>query len=257
VDVRLSSVALQQRIPSVNPFTQKVVDVAAVDLESKTKTAVGFNLGILAKPSEEWSVGIAYRHKVKIEYTGTAAFNLLDTGSSELDTLVARTLPSSPVPVTTSIEFPAILSGGVAYTRDDWVIEADVNWYQWSTFASLPVDLEGRPDLSRVVPESYKNSMQYRIGVERRLTEYFLIRGGYFFDRTPSPPESMSPLLPDADRHGFALGTTWTSGRFRLDAAAWYVRSPDRATEGLSRDRYDGTYKSSSATLGISLGYSF
>jgi long-chain fatty acid transport protein len=257
VDVRLSSVQLEQRIPSVNPFTQKVVDVAAVDLTTSTKTGVGFNVGILGKPTEQWAIGLAYRHKVKIDYAGTAAFDLLGTGSSELDTLVARTLPAAPVPVTTTIEFPAFLSAGVAFSPEDWVVEADVNWYQWSTFATLPIQLEGREDLSRVVQERYENTLQFRVGLERRITDDVFVRAGYFFDQTPAPPESISPLLPDSDRHGFALGASFISGRFRLDAAAWYVRSPDRSTDGINRDHYDGTYKSKAATLGISMGYSF
>ena len=37
----------------------------------------------------------------------------------------------------------------------------------------------------------------------------------------------------------------------------WYVLSPARSTEGLNRDAFDGTYKSSAVTLGIFLGYSF
>ena len=83
------------------------------------------------------------------------------------------------------------------------------------------------------------------------------MRGGYFFDQSPAPAESISPLLPDADRNGFALGGTWKSGRFHADAAMWYLLSPARSTEGVSRDSFDGTYKSHAVTLGIFLGYSF
>jgi long-chain fatty acid transport protein len=136
-------------------------------------------------------------------------------------------------------------------------VEVDVNWYQWSTFDAIVLDFEGRDDLDRVIEEHYESSFQYRLGVERRLGDTVSVRAGYFFDQTPAPPESVSPLLPDSDRHGFALGASWSVGRVRLDAASWYLRSPDRSTEGRSRDRYDGTYGSSALTLGISLGYSF
>jgi long-chain fatty acid transport protein len=95
------------------------------------------------------------------------------------------------------------------------------------------------------------------MGLERRLNDAFAVRGGYFFDQSPAPAESISPLLPDADRNGFALGGTWKSGRFHADAAMWYVLSPARSTEGVSRDQFNGSYKSSAFTLGISLGYSF
>jgi long-chain fatty acid transport protein len=83
------------------------------------------------------------------------------------------------------------------------------------------------------------------------------VRGGYFFDETPSPPASMSPLLPDANRNGFCLGGSYTSGQLRVDAAAWYVSASERSTDGQSRDHYDGSYKSRALTLGVSLGYTF
>jgi long-subunit fatty acid transport protein len=67
----------------------------------------------------------------------------------------------------------------------------------------------------------------------------------------------VSPLLPDANRNGIALGGSWTSGRLRLDAGAWLVLGSARATAGQNRDRYEGTYQSRAFTLGVSLGYEF
>lgn len=256
LDLRFSSVTLQRRVPFVNPFTQKPVDVAEVRLESNTNTGIGFNVGLLAKPSESLSVGISYRHKVKVDYDGTATFTKVPTGNAQLDTLVAGALPGS-VGVTTGIEFPGFLSGGIAYVWNDWTIEGDVNWYQWSTFDQLDLVFDGRPDLDRTITEDYESSMQYRVGLERRLNDIWRIRGGYFFDQSPSPAASVSPLLPDADRHGICLGGTWQSGRVRLDAASWYVFAKERSTEGVNRDRYDGTYKIKALTFGLSLGYSF
>jgi long-chain fatty acid transport protein len=147
--------------------------------------------------------------------------------------------------------------GGVAYTTGDWTFEVDVDWYQWSKFRQLPLVFTDRPDLSQNIVENYKNTWQYRMGLERRLNETWAVRGGYFFDQSPAPAASISPLLPDADRNGFALGGTWKSGRFHADSAMWVLLSPARSTEGMNRDAFDGTYKSHAITLGIFLGYSF
>lgn len=257
IDLRMTKVKLDRHVPAVNPFTLKVADVASVQLQSDRATDLGFNLGLLAKPSEKLSVGLSYRRKVKQDYTGTAAFTLLPTGNAQFDQAVAGRLPSGGVPVRTAIEFPGILSGGAAYRWNDWVFEGDVNRYQWSSFDSLPLTLEGRPELSSIVEERYKNSWQLRFGAERRLNDAWRVRGGYFFDQTPSPAESVSALLPDASRHGFALGGTWRGPRVFVDAGAWYVRSQRRSTEGVNRDRFDGTYRSHATTLGVSLGYTF
>jgi long-chain fatty acid transport protein len=256
LDIRLSSVSLRRRVPVINPFTQKVVDAAEVQLDSKTDVAFGFNVGALAKLSDELSVGLHYRHKVKANYKGSAAFTRLPTGNAQLDAVLTNLLPSRE-PVTTAIEFPALVSGGVAWSPRDWTFEADLDWYQWSTFRRLSIAFTGRPDLDEDVVENYADSWQYRLGLERRLSESFAVRGGYFFDQSPAPAASISPLLPDADRNGFALGGTWKAGRFHADAAAWFLLSPERSTEGLNRDRYNGTYKSHAVTLGIFLGYAF
>jgi long-chain fatty acid transport protein len=257
LDVRLSSVSLQRRVPVVNPFTQRVIDGASVDLSSNTDVGFGFNVGALAKISESLSAGVHYRHQVKSSYNGTANFTQIGTGNAQLDTALTARLPQGSQALTTEIVFPGIFMGGVAYTTGDWTFEADLDWYQWSKFSRLNLVFTDRPDLTQAIVENYKNSWQYRMGLERRLNETWAVRGGYFFDQSPAPAESISPLLPDADRNGFALGGSWKSGRFHADAAMWVLLSPARSTEGVSRDSYDGTYKSHAVTLGIFLGYSF
>jgi long-chain fatty acid transport protein len=257
VDVRRSKVELDRRVPVVNPFTQKVVDIADAHLESSTDTSFGFNVGLLGKPSEDLSLGIAYRHKVTAEFEGTAAFDRIPTGNDELDTLVTATLPAGAEPLTTQVTFPSILSGGAALTRGDWTLSAEVDYFQWSTFDQVDIVFTERPDLSQSIVEEYENSWQFRFGLERRLGPSWAIRGGYYIDETPAPAASISPLLPDSSRHGFCLGGTWTNGRVRLDAGSWYVAGKERSTEGSNRDQYDGTYKAKAFTFGASLGYRF
>ena len=257
LDVRFSSMSLTRRVPVINPFTQKVEDGASAHLRTGTDMGIGFNVGILARPSPSLSLGASYRHKVKADYSGDATFSPIPTGNAELDAQVAAGIPSGAVPVTTSITFPAIASFGAAYTFGDWTVEADVNWYQWSTFDRVLLLFETREDLNQAIVEDYANSWQYRLGVERPLTRIWTVRGGLFYDQSPAPAASVSPILPDADRYGLALGGTWKPGRFWMDAGSWIVLGESRSTEGQSRDRYDGSYKSRGLTLGVSFGYAF
>jgi long-chain fatty acid transport protein len=193
---------------------------------------------------------------VKVEYDGSATFSPRPTGNSQLDAVIASGLPGAQA-VTTTITFPALVSAGLAQRFGPWTFEVDVNWYQWSTFDRLPITFVDRPDLSEVIVEEYGDSFQYRFGLERDLAEAWTVRAGYFWDETPSPPASVSPLLPDSNRHGIALGGSWTSGRLRLDAGSWLVLSSQRSTAGVNRDLYEGSYKGRAFTLGVSLGYGF
>lgn len=257
LDVRFSKVELVRRVPSVDPFTLKVVDIAELTLESGWASGFGFNVGLLAKPTDSLSLGATYRHKVRLDYEGDARFAQILTGNAQFDALVSASLPSGAQALTTSVEFPAIATGGAAYSWRDWTLAADVVWFQWSTFDRLQIAFSERPDLNEVIPELYDDSWQFRVGLERRLNDSWTVRGGYHYDQSPTPPASVSPLLPDASRHGAALGATWKRGRFWIDAGSWYLLFQDRSTEGLNRDRYDGTYSNSALTFGVSFGYRF
>lgn len=257
LDVRLSKVKLLRRVATFNPFTLRTVDAAQVELNADLATAIGFNGGILVKADDHVSFGASYRHKVRTEYDGQGNFALLDTGNAQLNGAVARVLPSGDIPVKTEIETPGIATFGVAVKSGAWTVEGDAVWYQWSTFDQLPITFTSRPDLSSIVEEEYKNSWQYRFGVERKFSDRFSGRAGYFFDTTPAPAESVSPLLPDASRHGFCVGASWLVGAVRVDAGSWYLKFKERSTEGLQRDGYDGAYKSNAFTLGLSFGYTF
>jgi long-chain fatty acid transport protein len=235
LDVRFSKVTLERRVPVINPFTQRPVDAADERLVAGTDTGIGFDVGVLAKFSDDVSFGASYRHKVKVDYQGTASFTPLPTGNAQLDARLLGVLPPESLNLLSSITFPALASGGLAFHRGDWAFEADVNWYQWSSFQSIPVTFPDRPDLSGAITEDYGDSFQYRFGVERTLNDRWAVRGGYYWDETPSPPASVSPLLPDSDRNGFCLGASWTSGKWRVDAASWLVLGSATVTTAPTR----------------------
>jgi long-subunit fatty acid transport protein len=65
----------------------------------------------------------------------------------------------------------------------------------------------------------------------------------------------VTPLLPDANRHGATLGVGFTRGAWTFDAYNLFLFVQNRSTEGRERDGYDGTYKSYVNALGASLGY--
>jgi long-chain fatty acid transport protein len=256
-DVRLSRLELDRNVAAVNPFTFKAQDVAKVNLKSNNEVGYGWNLGLVAMPIDNLSLGVAYRHKVKTDFKGYGDFSRISTGNSQLDAAVALRIPTGAVPVTTQIEFPSLLSIGGSYRWNDWTLAAQIDFHGWSSFDSLPLTFEDRPDLSSVVEESYKNTQIYRLGAEWRMSDTWEFRGGYFYDKSPAPAESVSPLLPDADRHGLAAGATWRSGRWRVEAANWFLLFKERSTEGRNRDGYDGTYKNSAELFAISVGVSF
>jgi long-chain fatty acid transport protein len=258
LDFRLAKVTLRRRVPLTSPFTGQTVDIAEARLESGYGPGIGFNVGVVAKPSDGLSLGLSYRHRVSVDFEGDATFTLIPTGSPQLDAIVAANplLQGRPA-LGTEITFPGVLAGGMAYDWPRWTASADVVWFNWSTFDRLDLTFPDRPQLDQSIVEDYRNTWQFRAGLERRIGESWAVRGGYHYDQTPVPVESVSPLLPDQDRHGLAFGGSWRSERWRVDAGLWYLFLSPRSTEGRSRDHYNGSYDNSAVTLGVSFGRRF
>ena len=83
------------------------------------------------------------------------------------------------------------------------------------------------------------------------------MRGGYGYDHSPAPTDTISPFIHDADRHTFGLGGTWKYEKLRLDFNLRYVLFRNSSTLGISRYGYDGDYSSHSLQFGAALGYRF
>ncbi len=256
LDVRFSSFRLNRRLlANPNPFPVPT-DVAALELKSESDTALGFNLGLLARPSDSVSVGLAYRHKVTGDFGATGTFTQIRTGNTQVDTAVALALPT-PQPAVVTFEFPANLAVGLAYKKDYWTVEGDVVWTFWSVFDTIRIRFPTATQFDTNLTQDYESTWQGRLGVEYLLTETWALRAGYAYDHGPQPTSTASPFLHDSNRHAFGLGGTWKHGNFYVDLMARYLNFRHRDTQGLNRYGYDGIYESSGFQMGAGLGWRF
>lgn len=232
-------------------------NVADVELDGNNTIDFGFNAGILIQPNEDVSLGISYRSNVKVDYEGDAGFTQVSTGNAVLDSAVAAGLPAGQA-VNTKIEFPPLVSVGLAYKGiADWVFEIDLNWVGWSTFDALPFDFQTDDALDISRPQNYEDKFSLRTGAEYRARENLALRYGYYYDPSPQPASSVSPLLPDSDRHGITLGLGYSTGAWTIDAFDLILVFKQRDTEGKNSDGYNGTYSSWANLLGVNVGYNF
>jgi len=170
---------------------------------------------------------------------------------------VAASLPPNQG-VSSVIRFPATWSGAAAYRpRPNWTIEADANFFQWSVFKDLPIYLDQTPSANQTLVENYKDSWQFRFGTENRLPR-FTWRFGYYYDQQAAPDESVTPILPDANRNGLSAGLGFALGakkQMTLDLYELAVFVDTRSTNGVERDGYNGEYKSYVNAAGFGLTY--
>jgi long-chain fatty acid transport protein len=258
-DYRVSKVQLERNQAAINPFTNSVVDVAHIKLNSELTDnhGWGWNAGILVRPIPQLSFGAAYRSGIKVDYEGTATFGQRLTGNAQFDGIVAAQLPKGEHPVTTSIDFPSSVNLGLAITLPgELTLSGEADWTEWKKFKTLDIfftDLTGR-DLHR--ENDWKNSWAYRGGLEKKFSK-FAVRAGYYRDKTPQPVENAGPILADNDRDGYTLGFGYDTERWGVDVSDLYIKFKRLDTAGRSQDNFFGVYKEAANVFAFSLRLSF
>jgi long-chain fatty acid transport protein len=254
-----TGVELNQRIYTPVPGGGGAqAQVAKLNLKGKNTAGYGWNAAMLFRPDSTIRVGAYYRSKVVVHEDGDATFTQIPSGDPTFDALVAASLPPNQG-VSTVLRLPAMWSAGVAWSPSPpWTVEYDLNYVEWSAFSDLPIEFKTTPSASQTRIEDYSNSWQVRLGVEHRLPSW-TYRFGWYYDKAAAPRQSVTPLLPDADRNGPSLGVgvPFGGGKWQLDAYELAIFVSQRSTDGVNRDGYDGTYKTFVNAAGASLEYRF
>ena len=247
---------LRQYSQRLDPNGSGMLDVATVDLEGTSGLDWGGNLGVLAGPFSGFTIGAAYRSKVEANVTGDGTFTQVPSGSPQFDAVVSTLLPQNQG-IETTVNLPWLLSiGGAYHFKEKWTVEVDFNYIGWSVFQELEFRFED-PDLYTVRPQNYENVLSIRSGLQYELTAEWDLRGGYYYDPTPQPTKSMSPLLADSDRHGVTLGFGYGVEKWVIDAFALTLLNTPRSTDGLSQDDFNGEFDSWAWIFGANFGYNF
>jgi long-chain fatty acid transport protein len=259
VEYRRARVILNQNIPLPfpNPFTGRITDVGNARLASEYGDDIGWNLGVLFKPTDRFRIGASYRSDMDIELDGEADFTQISTGNAGLDALVAQTFPQDDT-INTVFPFPAVAAVGIAFSPSERVdVELDITHMTWSRFEALAVDFNNQPARSFVREQNWEDSSAYRLGTNIEATANWDVRLGALYDQNPQPTESVSPLLPDSDRIGATIGAGWHHGPFIVDGALFVLHFKDRSTQGRNPEGFDGTYETDALLWSVNLGYRF
>ncbi len=231
------------------------VNVLRTQLKSELKPGYGMHLAMLGNLWTNWRLGVTYRTRVEVKVEdGKATFEQILTGAPALDAAIAAGKPANQT-VATDLVFPAMFTVALAWRpAPDWTYEIDGVWTEWSAFDKLPLRFPGDPSLDQELIEDYNDTFAVRVGAEHRM-EGYTWRAGYYFDPAAAPVESVTPLLPDASRHGATLGLGLQRGNWSVDAYNLFLFVDTRSTELRERGGFDGVYKSYVNALGATLAY--
>ncbi len=240
-------------------------DTSAYASNELKGTGTGFNanIGVIWKPINGLSLGLSYRMKTDMDFSGNATF-------SNIFPPVAAAFPGGTGKAT--LPLPGNAYFGVAdQVTTDLRLECDLQWVQWSAYNQLQINIT--PVTAGQGTTTYKKNWLdkpiVRIGAEYTVSDKWTIRGGLVEDFTPQPGVVTEPMLPDANRTDFTIGASYKiTEKLYVDAAFMFVKFADKVSPDLNIPgsptyttnatmTIPGTYSSNANVLSVNLGYNF
>lgn len=213
-------------------------------------TGVGGNAGLTFDLTKDQQLALTYRSPVKVDYDGDV----------EISHLPGPGLLEPKSDFSTDITFPAVVAAGYGVKLNDKLrVEADVEWIQFSKFDKLPLDLGVNNNAKMFPPaveEKWDDTWTFGLGAELRVAQHCVARAGWAYLESPVPDETLSPTLPDADRHVFSLGVGYEKNGFSLDAA-YAISVYDRSVMSNEPPEVRGDYDTTTHLVAVSIGKTF
>jgi long-subunit fatty acid transport protein len=232
-------------------------------------SGVGWNysFGFMAKPSDKWQFGGAWKSRTVINSTGDAtgdiyaqfaALGVNAPSTFAYDAKVRNVLPQS------------VVANAAWQANRRWLFAFQANWINWhDSFVNLPVSLTGGTNatinsvigsdgLQDGVPLEWKDQFAFHGGVERTLTENTVLRFGFAHANNPVPDSTLTPLTAAIMTNQITSGFGYNHGRSR-----WELTYSFHPTNSQSVDQsalLAGEYNHSTVKVGtqsLMASYSF
>jgi long-chain fatty acid transport protein len=197
---------------------------------------VGYNLGVLWQPADQWSLGLTFRSGCTMNLKGhTDAHNNVPLPS-----------PPAPFPVpafnyqssaNADFSFPMSVAFGVSYRpTEKWNVEVDANYVDWSSLGTVTIKQSSSlpPLLPQNIPYvlDWQASWLYELGATRYFGHGWQASAGYVFNGNSVPSAHYNPYVSDLNRSFFSLGTGYKGARFNFDIAYQFGYGPERTVTG-------------------------
>lgn len=252
----------------------KDIPVASATLSGDAGLRAGFNVGAMFDVTDQFTIGLSYRSKVKMKVKeGTAEMQYAN--KTEIDGLIAAVNPllgenAITIPpldqgtFKAALPLPSNFNIGLTYKPTDrWMLSGEVQFVGWGTYDKLnvnflPDDVLGKYNIS--APKEYKNTRIYRLGGQFAATNRLDLRLGAYFDESPVKKEFLNPETPSMDKLGLTTGLSFRPNNlFSVDFGFSYVtgfgRKGSYPVENGSA--FEGDYGVHAFIASLGLTYSF
>lgn len=173
---------------------------------------VGWNLGILVKPTEKTRVGVAYRSEAEFDLEG-------DLTLSNLGTLLSRKAIEDNYGKTQITIPQSIMVSVYQSLTDKWALLGDVGWQQWSTMQKTDVTTVSNATLS--LNRDWIDTWHIGLGTHYRLFDPLLLRAGFSYDSSPANDTNRLPDMPVDRIWKYAVGFDYDINKDWVISTAW------------------------------------
>ena len=259
-------------------------DIATANLAG-SGVGLGGQIGLYYTFSDRFSIGARYMLPVQVDLDGDADFERVlnpdiilripdETGTTQsvpLDALLAPRFAEGGAladqSATAGLEFPPQAVVGVRFgATPTLAISADYQWTGWSTFDEIAATFENGGSLDLTL--NYEDTHTFRTGAALDASDALQLRGGFIYNTAASPDETVTPILPEAERQLYSVGFGYDFGSLRADAYYNYVNQADRRgrvrselpptiIDETAEQLNVGVYSSTAHLFGLTLSYVF
>lgn len=191
---------------------------STISMELEDDLNYSYNIGVMYKPKDTITIGLAYRSECDADFEGDVLLNGVKQTTAKMD-----------------YNHPQQIQAGVRYQpHNRFSIECDLVWTDWSINKEQLTVMDTDLELSVIngIPvtvekeefdRDWEDTKQLRFGMEYIINDMITVRGGYFYDPTPIPDNTLDMQWPDADKKTYSLGAGFNFGRYTIDAVFQYT----------------------------------
>lgn len=164
----------------------------------------GWQFGTLLKLHPKHQLGFYFRSPVTVLTRGLIKVENATSGNFETGGNAKVNLPMN------------VTVGYAFYPTKKSVLEADFGYTRWSTHRKLYIfndSVNARENAILrslgLIDKDYGDSFSIHLGGQYAITDKLKLRGGSLFYTSPVPADHFIPAIPDSNRLGFAVGTSF------------------------------------------------
>jgi long-chain fatty acid transport protein len=248
--VKYHAVAAWQITETLSVAAGLSIDDTSIDIRTNAlgfdgdDQAIGYSLSALWQPNQHHSFGFNYQAKTETTYQGSASGPVVAVvfpGSNSVDTSADLTYPES------------IVFGYSYRPNHQWNFEFNLDWTNWDRVNEL--ELKGTPFAYEL---NWESAFIWELGVTHYLDNGWHISGGYTYVENAVPDDDLLPIVPDSDRHFFAIGIGHTWEQLSWQLTYQQAFASERSVKGNNHSpTINGDYDLDSQAIACSLSYAF